>query len=43
LRRFGRQHLTESLVAAAAIGFLAGAAMKRATHSCGKGCGNAQV
>ena len=34
LRRFGRRHLTGSLVAAAAIGFLAGSAWARATHSC---------
>jgi hypothetical protein len=33
LRRFGRRHLTGSLVAAAAIGFLAGSALRRATHS----------
>jgi ElaB/YqjD/DUF883 family membrane-anchored ribosome-binding protein len=36
LRRFGRRHLTGSLVAAAAIGFLAGSALIRATHSCGR-------
>ena len=36
LRRFGRRHLTGSLVAAAAIGFLAGSALRRATHSCGR-------
>jgi ABC-type transporter Mla subunit MlaD len=34
LRKFGRRHLTESLVFAAAIGFLAGAALNRATHTC---------
>ena len=34
LQRFGRRHLTESLVCAAAIGFLAGAAMHRAAHTC---------
>jgi ElaB/YqjD/DUF883 family membrane-anchored ribosome-binding protein len=34
LRRFGRHHLTGSLVAAAAIGFLAGAVLNRAAHSC---------
>jgi ElaB/YqjD/DUF883 family membrane-anchored ribosome-binding protein len=33
LRRFGRRHLTGSLVAAAAIGFLAGSALRRTTHS----------
>jgi hypothetical protein len=36
LRRFGKQHMTGSLVAAAAIGFLAGSALGRATHFCGK-------
>jgi len=36
LRRFGSRHLTGSLVAAGAIGFLAGAALNRATHRCGK-------
>lgn len=34
LRRFGRRHLTGSLVAAAAVGFLAGSALSRAAHSC---------
>ena len=34
LRKFGRRHLTGSLVAAAAFGFLAGSAINRATHSC---------
>jgi len=33
LRRFGLRHLSGSLVAAAAIGFLAGSALGRATHS----------
>ena len=36
LRRFGRRHLTGSLVAAVAIGVLAGSALSRATHSCGR-------
>ena len=36
LRRFARRHLTGSLVTAAAIGFLAGSALIRATHSCQK-------
>ena len=36
LRRFARRHLTGSLVAAAAIGFLAASALRRVTHSCGK-------
>ena len=36
LRRFGRRYPTGSLVAAAAIGFLAGSALCRATHSCGR-------
>ena len=36
LRRFGRRHLTGSLLAAAAIGFVAGSALSRATHSCGR-------
>jgi len=34
LRGFGRRHLTGSLVAAAAFGFLAGSAISKATHSC---------
>ena len=34
LRRFARRHLTESIVFAAAMGFLAGAAINRATHTC---------
>lgn len=34
LRRFGRRHLAGSLVAAAAFGFLAGSAIRRATHTC---------
>ena len=34
LRKFGRRHLTGSLVFAAAIGFLAGAALHHLTHSC---------
>jgi len=33
LRQFARRHLTGSLVAAAAIGFLAGSALRRTTHS----------
>jgi ABC-type transporter Mla subunit MlaD len=36
LRKFGRQHLTGSLVFAVAIGFLAGAALNRLTHSYGR-------
>jgi ElaB/YqjD/DUF883 family membrane-anchored ribosome-binding protein len=36
LRSFARHHLRESLVFAVAIGFLAGAALNRATHTCGK-------
>ena len=36
LRRFGRRHLTGSLMAAAVVGFLAGSAFRRVTHSCGK-------
>jgi ElaB/YqjD/DUF883 family membrane-anchored ribosome-binding protein len=36
LRRFGGRHLTGALVAAAAAGFLAGVALNRATHSCGR-------
>jgi ElaB/YqjD/DUF883 family membrane-anchored ribosome-binding protein len=39
LRRFGRKHLTGSLVVAGAIGFLAGSALSRAAHSCGKASG----
>jgi ElaB/YqjD/DUF883 family membrane-anchored ribosome-binding protein len=37
LRRFARRHLTGSLVAAAAVGFLAGSAISRATRSCSCG------
>lgn len=36
LQRFARRHLTGSLVAAVAVGFLAGSAICRAAHSCGK-------
>ena len=36
LRRFGRRHLTGSLVFAVAIGFLAGAALNRVAHSYGR-------
>lgn len=36
LRKFARRHLTGSLVFAVAVGFLAGAALNRATHSCGR-------
>lgn len=36
LRRFGRRHLTGSLAFAVAIGFLAGTALTRAMHSCGR-------
>ena len=34
LRKFGRHHLTGSLVAAATVGFFAGAALNRMAHSC---------
>jgi hypothetical protein len=34
LRKFGGRHLTGALLAAAAVGFLAGSAIGRATHSC---------
>ena len=36
LRRFGLRHLTGVLVAAATVGFLAGAALNRAAHTCAK-------
>jgi ElaB/YqjD/DUF883 family membrane-anchored ribosome-binding protein len=36
LRRIARRHLTGSLLTAAAIGFLAGVALGRATRFCGK-------
>ena len=36
LQKFGGRHLTGCLVAAAAVGFLAGSAISRATHSCGR-------
>lgn len=39
LQRFGRKHLTGTLVVAGAIGFLAGSALSRAAHSCGKASG----
>lgn len=42
LRRFARRHLTGSLVAAGAIGVLAGAFLSRATHSCGRAAENTQ-
>jgi hypothetical protein len=32
LRKFGRRHLTGSLVVAAVVGFLAGSALRRTTH-----------
>ena len=34
LRRFARRHLTGAVVTTAAIGFLAGCALSRATHTC---------
>jgi hypothetical protein len=37
LRRFGRRHLTGSLVAAVAIGFFAGSALGRMNHGARKG------
>jgi len=36
VRSFSGRHLTGSLVAAAAFGFLAGSALSRMTHSCGR-------
>ena len=36
LRRFARRHPASTLVAAAAIGFLAGSAITRVAHSCGR-------
>jgi hypothetical protein len=42
LRRFARRHLTGSMVAAAAIGVLAGAFLRRATHTCGRAAESAQ-
>jgi hypothetical protein len=42
LRKFGRRHLTASLVAAAVIGFLAGSAYRRVTHTCGNASDHAQ-
>jgi len=38
LRRYGRQHLAGTLVAAAAIGFLTGSAIRSSKHRCSK-CG----
>jgi hypothetical protein len=43
LRRYGRRHLAGSLVAAAAIGFFAGAAIRRATHTCARSTEGAKV
>jgi len=34
LRKFGRRHMAESLVLAAAIGFVAGVSLYRAAHTC---------
>jgi hypothetical protein len=36
LRKFAHRHPTGTLVAAVAVGFLAGSAICRATHSCGR-------
>jgi hypothetical protein len=36
LRRFARRHLTGSVIAAAALGVLAGAFVSRVTHTCGR-------
>ena len=36
IRKFGLRHMTGSLVAAAAVGFLVGSAVSRAIHSHGK-------
>jgi len=36
LRRFAHRHLTGSVVAAAALGVLAGAFLSRVTHTCGR-------
>ena len=36
LRRFARRHMTGSMVAAAALGVVAGAFLTRTTHSCGR-------
>ena len=36
IRRFARRHLTESLVAAATIGLIAGVAVHRVAHSCAR-------
>jgi ElaB/YqjD/DUF883 family membrane-anchored ribosome-binding protein len=36
VRSFSGRHLTGSLIAAAAVGFLAGSALSRMTHSCGR-------
>ena len=42
LRRYARRHMTGSLVAAAAIGVLAGAFVSRAIHTCGRAAESAQ-
>jgi len=34
LRKFGRSHVAGTVVCAAAVGFLAGAGLQRAAHSC---------
>jgi ElaB/YqjD/DUF883 family membrane-anchored ribosome-binding protein len=42
LQRFARRHPTGSVVASAAIGFLAGAFLSRVTHSCGRAAESTQ-
>jgi ElaB/YqjD/DUF883 family membrane-anchored ribosome-binding protein len=42
LRRFGRRHLTALAVAAAAIGFVAGTVLCRATHARGRAPGGSE-
>lgn len=43
LRRYGRRHMAGSLLAAAAVGFLAGSAIRRATHTCKGVCEGTQA
>lgn len=43
LRKYSRQHIGRSLIAAAAVGFIAGSAMRRASHRCKTASDGAQL
>jgi ElaB/YqjD/DUF883 family membrane-anchored ribosome-binding protein len=43
VRSFGRRHLAGSLLTAAAVGFFAGSAIRRATHKCRQATDTAQA